>query len=173
MTDENIYAAPESDVQVDANPSGELAGLGARLLGAIVDVIVMIIAVMPLMFMTGYMGDALVPDPEAAMVGPTLAESLTIFVISIVVFLVINGYPLATRGQTVGKMAAKTRIVSVADGKILSLPRVVGMRYLPIWLLGQLPLVGMLISIVDTLFIFRSDRRCIHDLIAGTHVVTA
>ena len=36
-------------------------------------------------------------------------------------------------------------------------------------LLGFIPLYG----VVDILFIFREDRRCIHDLIAGTVVVNA
>jgi len=29
----------------------------------------------------------------------------------------------------------------------------------------------MLFHLVDCLFIFRQDRRCLHDLIAGTRVV--
>ena len=33
--------------------------------------------------------------------------------------------------------------------------------------LGIVPLFG----IVDVLFIFREDRRCIHDMIAGTRVI--
>jgi len=36
-------------------------------------------------------------------------------------------------------------------------------------LLGLIPLYGL----VDILFIFRSDRRCIHDMIAGTQIVEA
>jgi uncharacterized RDD family membrane protein YckC len=36
---------------------------------------------------------------------------------------------------------------------------------------GVLPFVGPLLSIVNVLLIFRDDRRCGHDLIAGTRVV--
>ena len=36
-------------------------------------------------------------------------------------------------------------------------------------MIGSIPFYGL----VDILFIFRSDRRCIHDLIARTQVVYA
>jgi uncharacterized RDD family membrane protein YckC len=36
-------------------------------------------------------------------------------------------------------------------------------------ILGLIPLY----AIVDALFIFRGDRRCIHDMIAGTRVIEA
>ena len=38
-------------------------------------------------------------------------------------------------------------------------------------LIGSVPYLGMLFSLIDSLFIFRDDRRCIHDHIAGTRVV--
>ncbi|MNT88741.1 RDD family protein [compost metagenome] len=44
-------------------------------------------------------------------------------------------------------------------------------RYLVWWLLAYIPVVGMLVVLVDYLFIFRADRRCLHDLAAGTRVV--
>jgi uncharacterized RDD family membrane protein YckC len=31
--------------------------------------------------------------------------------------------------------------------------------------------VNLILPLLDALFIFRQDRRCIHDLIAGTKVV--
>ena len=40
-------------------------------------------------------------------------------------------------------------------------------------LIGAIPLVGTVFSLVNICFIFREDRRCIHDLMAGTHVVEA
>jgi len=45
-------------------------------------------------------------------------------------------------------------------------------RYIPIWIVGLIPGVGIALTILDALFIFRDDRRCIHDLIAGTKVIT-
>jgi len=41
--------------------------------------------------------------------------------------------------------------------------------FITLYLLGGIPLY----SVVDALFIFRNDRRCIHDLVAGTVVVNA
>jgi uncharacterized RDD family membrane protein YckC len=34
-----------------------------------------------------------------------------------------------------------------------------------------IPVIGGFLPLVDVLFIFRHDRRCIHDLLAGTNVV--
>ncbi|MCY1389879.1 hypothetical protein D9M71_46890 [compost metagenome] len=44
-------------------------------------------------------------------------------------------------------------------------------RYLVWWLLAYVPVIGVLLVMVDYLFIFRADRRCLHDLMAGTRVV--
>jgi hypothetical protein len=38
-------------------------------------------------------------------------------------------------------------------------------------LIGGIPGVGPIFRIVDILFIFREDQRCIHDLMAGTTVI--
>ncbi|MOA70690.1 RDD family protein [compost metagenome] len=44
-------------------------------------------------------------------------------------------------------------------------------RYLVWWLLAYVPIVGMFLVLVDYLFIFRADRRCLHDRLAATRVV--
>jgi hypothetical protein len=36
---------------------------------------------------------------------------------------------------------------------------------------AMIPVVGGLISLVDIVLIFRRDRRCLHDHIAGTRVL--
>jgi len=89
------------------------------------------------------------------------------------VSLAINAYLLAKDGQTVGKKLVGTRIVANADEQILSFGRVFGLRYPPLSLISQIRLVGSLFCLVNVLFIFRKDKRCIHDLIAGSKVVNA
>ena len=85
-------------------------------------------------------------------------------------FLLIHGYLLMKHGQTVGKWLTGIRIADL-DGGIPSFGRVVGLRYLPTSVASVIPVVGSIYPLVDVLFIFRSDRRCIHDLLAGTQVV--
>lgn len=89
----------------------------------------------------------------------------------LVMVLAIHGWLLHRYGQTIGKRALGLRIVTTAMTKP-GLPRILLLRILPLSLLGLHQWVGML-SIVDPLFIFRRDRRCIHDHIAGTRVVDA
>jgi hypothetical protein len=38
-------------------------------------------------------------------------------------------------------------------------------------LLQYIPGLGSVSGLVDPLFIFRADRRCIHDFVAGTKVI--
>lgn len=170
MTDENLYAAPEADVDVDPNPSGELAGRGARLVGAIVDTIVLILLIFPIQYLTGAFDTPLEEPPDLSTVFfDTIVSQIVLFVL----FMAVNGYLLAKRGQSVGKVVAKTRIVSVKDGGILPLQTIIGLRYLPLWIVSAIPFIGPLVGLIDSLFVFRDDRRCIHDLIAGTRVVVA
>ena len=68
---------------------------------------------------------------------------------------------LTKDGQTVGKKAWGIRIVRMQTGA--------NGGFVTNALLRLIPLYGL----VDILFIFRSDRRCIHDMIAGTQVVEA
>ncbi len=163
MSEENLYSAPDADV--DTPLADELAGRGARLVAVIIDGLLIMVVAIPLMFMLGLI------DPAAT--GPALGTAITSTLLGMGAFLLINGYFLANSGQTVGKKIMSVRIVAVQDGKILPLGKVVGLRYLPVWIVGAIPLIGGLFGLINALFIFREDRRCIHDLIAGTHVVRA
>ena len=77
---------------------------------------------------------------------------------------------LSRRGQTVGKRAMKIGIVKL-DGSKPGFLHAVLLRALVNGLPGAIPVVGVLYPLIDFLFIFRADRRCVHDLIAGTRVV--
>jgi uncharacterized RDD family membrane protein YckC len=166
MNEENRYAPPKAEVQDADGEGGNLASRGARLGGAIIDAIVSAVVSFPIMYYTGFW--------QAAMSGDVnIIDQLKLAILGIVVFLVLNGYLLSKRGQTIGKALVGTRIVSVDDGQILPLPKVFGLRYLPINIVAQIPYIGSLLALINVLFIFRDDRRCVHDLIAGTKVINA
>lgn len=163
MASDNPYAPPDSEVAVSEQVY--LAGRGARLGGAIIDGIIASLVIWPAMFILGFWDKAMAGEQSAV-------DNIWLAVVGISGFMILNGYLLANHGQTIGKRLVKTRIVSIHDEKILPLWKVFSRRYLPLWVLGQIPLLGQIFGLVDTLFIFRSDKRCVHDLIAGTRVVT-
>jgi len=72
-------------------------------------------------------------------------------------------------GWTVGKKIMGIRIVSVTTGKNGGFAQNVILRYLfPAVLI---PFSSLLALFIDGLFIVRKDRRCLHDLVAGTEVI--
>jgi uncharacterized RDD family membrane protein YckC len=85
-------------------------------------------------------------------------------------FFVVNGYLLKKYGQTVGKRFLDVRICDSRTEAVPPLWRLVVRIGVPP-IAGLLGALGRLFALVDVLFIFRRDRRCIHDLIAGTRVV--
>jgi len=166
MTEENPYATPEADVAVASDTDGGLASRWARLGGSFIDGIIAMVIIWPLMYyleMFDWSLEQTAPYQDTALGG----------LIGFSVFLVLNGYLLATRGQTIGKVVAMTRIVSIEDRRILPLWKVILMRVLPGWIASVVPLAGPFLNIIDALFIFRPDRRCVHDHIAGTVVIWA
>ncbi len=88
----------------------------------------------------------------------------------IAIFLAVNGFLLATRGQTVGKTIVKTQIVA-DDGSMMPFGPLILKRYLPFWILGMIPYLGLL-NLVNVLMIFRESHKCLHDEIAGTKVIS-
>jgi uncharacterized RDD family membrane protein YckC len=143
-----------------------LASRGLRFTAAIIDGVIAAFVMVPLMFFSGYWDSVLAGDP------PSYVASFGIAAAAMVVFVVIHGYWLAKHGQTIGKRVVGIRIVNVSDELVPAFTTLVGARYGVVWLASLIPGVGVLISLIDDLFIFRSDRRCLHDLIAGTKVVT-
>ncbi len=78
-------------------------------------------------------------------------------------------YLLHTEGQTIGKRTMNIRIVEFDGGENGGFVRNFLLREFVNGLLAFIPFY----AIVDILFIFRDDQRCIHDHIAGTKVVKA
>ncbi|UKE68407.1 RDD family protein [Xanthomonas cerealis pv. cerealis] len=77
---------------------------------------------------------------------------------------------VARTGQTWGKKLLSIRIVDL-HGEPPPLWRLIVLRYLPTQLLSLVPVAGNVYALLDALFIFRHDKRCLHDIIAGTQVV--
>jgi uncharacterized RDD family membrane protein YckC len=76
-------------------------------------------------------------------------------------------YFLAVDGQTVGKKAMAIKIVRAESGDNGGFVTNVLKRVILNAIIGLVPFYAL----VDILFIFREDRRCIHDMIAGTKVI--
>ena len=143
----------------------ELASRWRRLGGALIDSLISLVIIIPIMFVFGIFEQVMQGQ------GMTINQQALILLLSLVIFLVVNAYLLANYGQTVGKRLVGTRIVSNMGGQNVSLLKIFGLRVLPISLIAQIPFAGAILILVDTLFIFREDKRCIHDLIAATKVV--
>lgn len=133
----------------------ELATRGQRFLAQAVDMSTM--SVLALLIGPGH---GLVPKSVALVLAAAL-----------IVLLLAQMWLLWTRGQTIGKIALGIRIVRVdtqANGGFVTNLLV---RTLLNNVLISLPLVGLLYGLADALFIFRNDRRCLHDLLAKTCVI--
>jgi uncharacterized RDD family membrane protein YckC len=102
--------------------------------------------------------------------GPGGQTLMFVFIVVAVLIVFLYQVALLTKeGQTVGKKALGIRIVKMDTGENGGFIPNVLLRLIVNGLIWAIPLYGL----IDILFIFRSDRRRIHDLIAGTQVVDA
>lgn len=176
MQSVNPYLPPAAPLQ--AGPTGDhpLAERWQRLLAYLLDSLLVIAA-------WGFAGWVVTRwtgfDPSAPSGSEEIPANLmqailqpgavTDHALGFAVFLLLQGPLLFLRQQTLGKAVLGLRIVD-ASGRNADFARIVLVRELPLWLLGVLPL-GAIAGLLEQLFIFRKDRRCLHDHIAGTKVV--
>jgi uncharacterized RDD family membrane protein YckC len=164
----NRFAPPTAHVEDVAGTaaSGELAGRWSRLGAALIDGILAGLILWCVSLATPF-------NPFR----PSLRSGLFLLMIEntlagFAVFLVLHGYLLQTRGQTIGKMLLQIRIVR-SDGSRATLGRLAGLRYFANSVLALIPVLGWLYGLLDALMIFRQSRKCLHDNLADTVVVRA
>jgi len=97
------------------------------------------------------------------------APLLVLFAVGALALALVQLVLLARRGQTLGKMALSLRIVRQDTGENGGFVVNVLLRSAFNSLLALNPLY----LLADSLLIYRADRRCLHDLIAGTIVIDA
>lgn len=140
-------------------PDARLASVLARLTAALVDALATVGAAMP----------ALGLCTAAELTGPSAA-----FLVGVCVFLllIVQWFLIATTGQSLGKRWLGIRIVRHDGGPAGFVHGVVLRSWVlqaPMWL----PWIGSFIALLDVLMIFGTQRRCMHDHIAGTKVIVS
>lgn len=96
--------------------------------------------------------------------------SLAIAGLSFIAIVITNFVMLLKHSQSIGKYWMKIQIVSIEDDRPADAAKTILLRFLVNGFLTTI-FSWTLYPIIDPLFVFREDRRCIHDLIAGTRVI--
>lgn len=169
-------------VTADGTVPGDLAGVGSRLGAALINAVFYFIAIMPgsVAFARQLLADN--PDmargvmPDLAVIEAAQAEHAGMIAGGLLGAMLLQCILIVWRGQNLGKLLTGARVVRTS-GEPAGFLRGVLLRYvIPVgffFLFGLVPFGGFLFLLVDFCFIFREDRRCLHDLMAGTKVVRA
>ena len=144
-----------------------LANRGTRLVAQFLDGLATLGAIIPGMIIMFGGQELAREEPMVMVIGIILA------VCGFLAFMIYQWALLANEGQTVGKRMMNIRIVMADDGSLPGFGRAVGMRLFVNGLIGAIPYLGTCYGLIDILFIFGDDRRCLHDLLAETIVVEA
>lgn len=148
-----------------STPGPCLATQIQRLLAAIIDVALFVVAILP----GGLMIELVDHGPPSD--NPLVFIAMGIMAWGLVILVIPQLYLLITRSQSIGKYVMKIQIWDLAARCRADFLRTFVLRGLVIGMIGSIPIFGWIFTLVDICFIFRSDARCIHDLIAGTIVV--
>jgi uncharacterized RDD family membrane protein YckC len=154
-------------------PTYVLAGRGVRFVAFLLNVVlcVMPLALAYVVAPAAWDDPQRVPDPATGEMVAAHGRATLVFGAVMLggwaLVAVANMVLVALRSQSLGKLLVGIEIRR-QDGTRAGFWRIVGLRFMVSGLIGNsVPFY----SIVDPLFIFRQDRRCVHDLIAGTIVV--
>jgi uncharacterized RDD family membrane protein YckC len=159
----NPYQAPSSHGY--AHPGqfqDRIATRDKRLVGAILDGLIHLLGLIPGAIVAGIMGaagaseDAVVPTFVVVGFGG-------VFLVAIANWVLIS-----RTGQSFGKRMVGTQIIRIDTGQPAGFVNGVLLRILVPQLINQ---TCSLFGLIDVLWIFGEERRCLHDLIAQTVVI--
>lgn len=161
MPTPNPFAPPATAAEPSPRAVVDLrkAMIGSRFQAALFDNVLTFVIVLPVLLIAS--------SKDAS--GPGLA---VLVILTIAALWSYQWYLVTTTGQTLGKRWAGIRIVKV-DGSPLTFVSGVVLRSWVFALLSAIPGIGALVALADVLAIFGSERRCLHDQLAGTTVIEA
>jgi uncharacterized RDD family membrane protein YckC len=177
--DHNPYAPPTPGTPPE--PFADvtlLAGRSTRLGASLVDGLLALAAALPgliLIIVLGVSRGASVPEGDdvyALLSQESILPGVLLMLAGSLAFEIYQWTLIATTGQSLAKRWLGIRIVRL-DGQLPGFGRGVVLRVWILLGLTSIPQVGWIIGLVDALFIFGSERRCLHDYLAGTRVVMA
>ncbi|MEU0569023.1 RDD family protein [Nonomuraea sp. NPDC005983] len=147
-----------------------LAARRHRLSAYLIDGLIFYVALLPVSMVGGSEESDL--SGLMGLLNPYAGDSQWPLTIAVdVLFSVYFWLQHALWGQTLGKRLCGLKVVSSATGEPPGL-RLAGVRALVHPTLGVVPFLGVVLTLIDMLWIFGdSKRRCLHDVVAGTVVV--
>jgi len=138
----------------------ELAPIKARIVAYLIDLSIGVAALLLAKFFLSRS-----PDNVLAILSVFVSVAIVLGVIAYQAVL------LSSTGQTIGKRAMRLRIVTFSEASNPGFAKAVLIRWWLISLLCTIPYLGWMFWLADGLFMFRKERRCLHDLIADTKVI--
>jgi uncharacterized RDD family membrane protein YckC len=165
---QNPYAAPNAALMSPSQQVVRLASRGSRLGAAILDGLIYMV---PMVFIFAGMGaSGVFSGSTDEMFSEKFGLWWGLLGLWWLGVLVVNCMFLHQNGQTIAKKMLGIKVIQV-DGSRVELWRFFFLRYLPILLMTQV--LSIIATIIDSVFIFGNEQRCLHDLIANTIVVEA
>ncbi|QYM79205.1 RDD family protein [Horticoccus luteus] len=152
-----------------------LANRSTRLAAAILDTLFAFLCLLPAIRLVGFARFAeILTNRQGSLASEdstALASAGGAFLIGGLVLFAVQVVLLSRRGQSLGKLLLGIRIVRYRDSAPTGFTHAALLRWILPGLLGMIPFLGSFFSIIDVLFIFGPQKRCLHDLIADTKVV--
>lgn len=153
-------------------PAGnmQIAGVGARIGGALVDGLFQMIGVgiaLGIIFSVGAL------EENGQQPGPAALAAIIVGVLIALVPPIVNIVLISMSGQTVGKKALGTRMVLESTGEPAKFVHGFLVRQLAFGFITNIPFVGPFIALADIGFLFSENAKTLHDRLAGTVVIIA
>ncbi len=145
------------------------AGTGQQFLGALVDTVATCLFVLPPWWVARFPLLQSLPSSHVPGRNGVIVLSVTL-VFGVLPLLVINLILMIRRGQSVGKYVVGTQVRDIETNAKAQFRQIFVLRSLINNLISMIPLVGWVYAICDACMVFNAERRCQHDLIAGTYV---
>jgi len=167
----NPYAAPKSTILTAPVPNEglPLASRWHRFVASFLDSLILSVVVLPLQYLTGAYQREAALQAAGSSIFAFRPESIFWAAFGVILLVGIN-WNFLLNGQTIGKKALKLRIDNVEGGPC-DRGRIITRRIVVVQVLFLIPVLNVLFMIVDCLMIFRSNKRMLHDELAGTKVV--
>ncbi len=151
----NPYAAPIEGANPQPRSGLPLAARSTRFWAAFVDGLLIGVVMIPFVALAAIAGE----DAGGSTILMALVGGLG--------FYAYQCHLIATSGQSLAKRWLNIRIIKL-NGENPGFVHGIVLRQWVMALLGAIPLL----SLIDALLIFGEERRCLHDLLAGTTVIT-